>query len=323
VLQLYDSRNMGWIPMATSNSVPALKVESNRRVELESNVLGQFIPLHYHFQMLQDRQRLAAFRGAMELHLQPGMHVVELGGGTGILSSFAARLGTTVTCVERNPQLAAFAQNAIRENGLSNQIEVVLQDASKYIPDKPVDAVICEMLHVGLLREKQTEVITAFKQNYQNHWNEPLPRFFPEASRLMLQLIDHPFEFDGYYAPLPIFQNPDLYANDGLHELSPLIDYEHLFYDELFSDSIRWSGIINAQSNGFLSAIRFVTQNFLSVEANGESPVWSNQFLIVPLQDPSPITLGQNLKVEFEYRYGDPLERLQHSIQVTYLPVNA
>ncbi|MFN9417400.1 MAG: hypothetical protein ACK578_07875, partial [Pirellula sp.] len=69
--------------------------------------------------------------------------------------------------------------------------------------------------------------------------------------------------------------------------------------------------------------IRFVTQNCLSVEANGESPVWSYHFLIVPVQDPSHITLGQNLKVEFEYRYGDPLERLQHSIQVTYLPVNA
>jgi hypothetical protein len=86
-----DSRKMGWIPMATADSVPALKVESNRQIDSESNVLGQFIPLHYHFQMLQDRQRLAAFRSAMELHVQPGMHVVELGGGTGILSSFAAR----------------------------------------------------------------------------------------------------------------------------------------------------------------------------------------------------------------------------------------
>jgi type I protein arginine methyltransferase len=314
---------MGWIPMATADSVPALKVESNRQVDSESNVLGQFIPLHYHFQMLQDRQRLAAFRSAMELHVQPGMHVVELGGGTGILSSFAARLGATVTCVERNPQLAAFARNAIRENGLSNQIEVLLVDASQYVPDKPVDAVICEMLHVGLLREKQTEVIAAFKQNYQNHWNEPLPRFFPEASRLMLQLIEHPFEFEGYYAPLPIFQNPDLHANDGLRELSSLIDYEHLFYDELFSDSISWSGTINVQSNGFLSALRFVTQNFLSVEASEESPIWSNQFLIVPLQDPSPVAQGQNLKVEFEYRYGDPLESLQQSIRVTYLPINA
>jgi predicted RNA methylase len=309
--------------MAMADSAPALKVEPSRKFDAESHVLGQFIPLHYHFQMLQDRQRLAAFRNAMELHLQPGMHVVELGGGTGILSSFAARLGAKVTCVERNPQLVSFARDAIRENGLSNQIEVVLEDASQYIPDKPVDAVICEMLHVGLLREKQTEVISAFKQNYQNHWNEPLPRFFPEASRLMLQLIEHPFEFDGYYAPLPIFQNPDLHANEELRELSPLIDYEHLFYDEMFSDSIRWSGIINAQSDGFLSALRFVTQNFLSVEASGESPMWSNQFLIVPLRDPSSIAHGQNLKVEFEYRYGDPLESLQQSIQVTYLPMNA
>jgi uncharacterized GH25 family protein len=50
--------------------------------------------------------------------------------------------------------------------------------------------------------------------------------------------------------------------------------------------------------------------------------MWSNQFLIVPLRDPSSIAHGQNLKVEFEYRYGDPLESLQQSIQVSYLPMN-
>lgn len=307
--------------MAMADSDTALKMESSGQRESEANCLGQFIPLHYHFQMLQDRQRLAAFRRAMELHLRPGMHVVELGSGTGILSSFAARLGATVTSVERNPQLVDFSRMAIRENGLSNQIEVLHEDASAYIPHKPVDAVICEMLHVGLLREKQTEVITKFKQNYQENWSEPLPRFFPEASRLMLQLIEHPFEFDGYYAPVPIFQSPDQHANEGLLELSPLIDYQHLFYDEPFSDSIRWKNSICAAESGFLSALRFVTQNFISVESHVDSPIWSNQFLIVPLLEPSPIVQGQMVQIELEYRYGAPLETLQQSLQVTYLPV--
>jgi predicted RNA methylase len=312
---------MGWKPMAIVDSETALEVALSGKEVSESHVLGQFIPLHYHFQMLQDRQRLVAFRTAMELHLKPGMHVVELGGGTGVLSSFAARLGAHVSCVERNPQLVAFARDAIRQNGLADQIEVIEEDARHFIPNKPVDAVICEMLHVGLLREKQTEVIAAFKQNYQAHWNEPLPRFFPEASRLMLQLVEHPFEFEGYYAPLPIFQSPDLNANEGLHELSTLIDYEHLFYDEPFADTIRWSGNVTVGTNGFLSAIRFVTQNFLSVETDCESPIWPNQFLILPIKDPSPVVQGQSIQIAFEYHYGAPLESLQESIQVTYLPV--
>jgi type I protein arginine methyltransferase len=290
----------------------------NCPIDSESLQLGQYIPLHYHFQMLQDRQRLAAFRRAMELHVKPNMHVLELGGGTGILSSFAARLGANVTCVEHNSELVRFARNAIRENGLADRVEVIHADASCFIPKEPVHAVICEMLHVGLLREKQTEIISAFKSNYQAHWDEPMPRFFPEASRLMVQLIDHAFDFEGYYAPLPIFQSPDQSANDELRELSTLVDYAHVLYDQPISEAIHWSGDFEIIHDGFLSGLRFVTQNYLSIESNGVSPVWPNQFLIIPIRDPSPVLRGQTVRLKFVYRYGDQLQSLQDACQVSY-----
>jgi hypothetical protein len=172
-----------------------------------------------------------------------------------------------------------------------------------------------------LLREKQTQVLEAFKSNYLLHWAEQLPRFIPEASRLMVQLIHHPFDFDGYYAPLSIFQAPDASANEGLLELSPLMDYAHVFYDEPISDTIRWRGRLRASNSGFLSALRFVTQNFLSVETQGDSPTWPNQFLILPVQEPSPVLAGQEIDIEFSYRFGDPLESLQNSIRMEYLAV--
>jgi type I protein arginine methyltransferase len=278
--------------------------------------LGQYIPLHYHFQMLQDSQRLSAFRQAIELHVKPDMHVVELGGGTGILSSFAARCGARVTCVERNPQLAAFAQTAIQRNGLSSKIKIIVEDANDFIPESKVDVVICEMLHVGLLREKQTEVITSFQRNYLSKFGPSLPRFLPEASRQMVQLIEHPFDFAGYYAPMSIFQSPDQTANDGLHELSQLTDYEHIFYDQSIPELIQWQGEIEVQCDGFLSALRFVTQNYISIEADDRSPLWPNQFLILPLAEPSAVIRGQKATVTFAYHHGSPLESLQNSIQV-------
>ncbi|WP_205855239.1 methyltransferase domain-containing protein [Pirellula sp. SH-Sr6A] len=314
--------------MATSVSSASMLEAETRAVctfetnqNAEQNVLGQFIPLHYHFQMLQDKQRLEGFRRAMELHIQPGMHVLELGGGTGILSSFAARCGATVTCVERNPELVSFARRTLQTNGLDQQVTVVEGDATEFIPSQPVDVVVCEMLHVALLREKQTKVLEAFKENYLRHWNEELPRFLPEASRLMVQMIHHPFDFDGYFAPLPIFQAPDKTANDGLMELSPLVDYAHIFYDEPISDTVRWRGRLRVSNSGFVSALRFVTQNFLSVESHGDSPTWPNQFLILPIQEPSPVLAGQEIDVEFSYRFGDPIESLHQSIRMEYLPV--
>ena len=52
--------------------------------------LGQFIPLHYHHNMLMDEQRMSAFKTAINLTVFPGAKVLELGGGTGVLSWFAA-----------------------------------------------------------------------------------------------------------------------------------------------------------------------------------------------------------------------------------------
>lgn len=315
------------IPVSSSSlcfadtSCESSEASRESRVHPEQNLLGQYIPLHYHFQMLQDKQRLDGFRRAIELHVKPGMHVVELGGGTGILSSFAARCGAAVTCVERNPELVSFARRTLQANGLDQQVTVVEGDAALFVPSQPVDVVVCEMLHVALLREKQTEVLESFKENYLQHWNEQLPRFIPEASRLMVQMIHHPFDFAGYYAPLPIFQAPDVNANEGLVELSPLVDYAHIFYDEPISNTIRWRGRLRASANGFLSALRFVTQNFLSVENQGDSPTWPNQFLILPIQEPSPILAGQEIDVEFSYRFGEPIESLHQSIRVEYLPV--
>jgi predicted RNA methylase len=130
----------------------------------DEQTLGQFIPLVYHYNMLQDSDRVGAFRAAIELLVQPGMRVAELGSGTGILSSFAARRGAKVDAVERNPELVKCSRQLIQSNGLQKQINVIAEDASLWTPTEPIDVVICEMLHVGLLREKQAQVITAIRQ---------------------------------------------------------------------------------------------------------------------------------------------------------------
>jgi hypothetical protein len=47
----------------------------------EEHLLGQFIPLHYHFNMLRDQQRMAPFREAIDLTVPDNGVVLELGGG--------------------------------------------------------------------------------------------------------------------------------------------------------------------------------------------------------------------------------------------------
>src|SRR2546427_487380 len=115
-----------------------------RRDELE---LGQFIPLHYHFNMLNDAARTGAFESAIEATVPRGGRVVELGGGTGVLSYFATRKAARVWCIERNPELAGAARRLLLANG-ADTVEVVEADARSFVPPEPVDVVVCEMLHV-------------------------------------------------------------------------------------------------------------------------------------------------------------------------------
>lgn len=286
----------------------------------DSTELGQFIPLHYHFQMLLDESRLHAFRSAIEATVFPGMNVLELGGGTGILSSFAARCGANVLCVEANRDLVDCARRLVRQNGFENQIEVIHADGSQYIPSKRIDAVVCEMLHVGLLREKQIQIIESFKTNYQSIDDERLPRFLPEASRLMFQLVDQPFTFSDYYAPIPMFQAPTTDANTTTTELSPLIDYAHVFYDEPQGTNLAWRGKVRVNRAGELSALRFVTQNAIAIDvASNKSHPWSNQFMILPIESPRKVHVGEEIWIEFHYQAGDSIQQLSQSISVNHV----
>ncbi|MCP5242842.1 MAG: hypothetical protein H6940_05315 [Burkholderiales bacterium] len=57
----------------------------------ESLELGQFIPLHYHYNMLNDPHRMKGFKQAIDWVVKPGAKVLELGGGTGVQSFCRAK----------------------------------------------------------------------------------------------------------------------------------------------------------------------------------------------------------------------------------------
>ncbi len=282
----------------------------------EEQQLGQYIPLHYHWQMLQDSERVEAFRETIEHFVRPGMHVVELGGGTGILSSFAARCGARVVCVERNPELVRTARRLIRFNGLEERIEVVQADAREFVPVEPVDFVICEMLHVGLVREKQTEVIEAFRRNHAAlHGDHPI-RFAPEATLLMIQGVQQDFDYAGYCAPVPLFQAPSAFQG-RTRELTDPTTYGQFCYDESIPQRFEWSGELTVIHDGRLNAVRFLTQNLIGIVLEeGRTFAWPNQFLVVPLERPEPVVSGDRFRVSLDYACGGPLSALTDRLRV-------
>jgi len=273
--------------------------------------LGQYIPLHYHFNMLNDAYRTGAFEEALALVVPEGGRVVELGGGTGILSFFAARKARRVWCIERNPELAGAARSLLRANGAADRVDVLVADARDFVPPEPVDVVVCEMLHVGLLREKQVEVIDAFKANYRARFDGALPRFVPEATVQAVQPLQQDFAFHGYQAPVPLFQDPHS-LQPRTTELGQPQVYSSFLYEDFLHHEIAWRGALPIERDGTLNALRIVTKNLLAiVPTQGRSIDWLMNYLVVPLERPREVHAGETLELSLVYRTGAPLSALE------------
>ena len=279
-------------------------------------LLGQFIPLHYHGQMLAHQHRMLAFKEAITRRVPLGGRVLELGGGTGVMSYFAAQRASKVTCVERIPHVANAARQFLSANGVADRVEVVEANAFDFLPNEPVDAVICEMLHVGLLREKQAPVIDAFKRRYLDRFGGPLPIFIPEASFLAVQPVQHSFEFCGYRAPVPMFYEPTFAGEPTIGLTEPQV-YAAFEYQGDIPQSFEFERILHMERAGTIDALRFITKNLVGIfEDEAASADWYMQHLVMPLPTPIPVEAKQIVRIRFRYDAGDSLTFLSDSIDV-------
>ena len=290
--------------------------------EIESCYLGQFIPVHYHHNMLMDQNRMHGFKSAINYAVKPGAKVLELGGGTGVLSWFAAAKAAKVYCVEFNPDMVQAARKMLSMNPNGHKVEVVHADAFEYLPPEPVDVVICEMIHVAMLREKQVEVMESFKRRYLARFGGPLPVFLPEAVIMAVQPIQQDYDFEGFYAPIVQFQETTVHY-PGTHELAPAAVYSILDFSQPTDLAIAWQGQFLVQNAGSVNAMRFVTKNVLAVVQEENSTIdWLNQYMTLPLSNPVQVKAGDVIEVSFQYRAGASIPSLEAAIRVELVQGN-
>ena len=284
--------------------------------DAESHYLGQFIPLHYHHNMLMDESRMRGFKSAIEYVVADGDKVLELGGGTGVMSCFAAAKASKVWCVEFNPDMVKESRRLLALNPDGHKVEVVHADAFHYLPPEPVDVVICEMIHVAMLREKQVAVIEAFKDRYLRHFGGPLPRFIPEAVVMAVQPLQQSYQFFGFNAPIIQFQRPDA-PQDGTIELATPVVYSILDFTQPTAQEIKWQGSIKLVQDGTVNALRFVTKNILAVVAERSTSIdWLNDYLVLPLAEPVEGKAGDVLQISFRYTTGGSLQSLEKNLRI-------
>ena len=284
---------------------------------VEAHYLGQFIPLHYHHNMLMDKNRMDNFKAAIEFTVFEGAKVLELGGGTGVLSCFAAAKASKVWCVEFNPDLVNESRRFLALNTNGHKVEVIHADAFEYVPPEPVDVVICEMIHVAMLREKQVEMIEAFKTRYRARFGDKLPLFIPTAVIMAVQPLQQDYNFSGYYAPIIQFQR--LHAeHPGTLELAAPQTYSILDLTQPTSREISWEGTFKLEQDGTVNALRFFTKNILAIDAQNACTIdWVIDYLVLPLSQPVAAKAGDELQVTFRYLTGSSIQSLVKNMRAT------
>lgn len=113
---------------------------------------------------LRTKRFLHAIRGAIESCESSGTEISVLDAGAGalpIMGMYAALTSPSVrvVCLENNTRSAALARAAIQSLGLTDRIELVVEDARTYVPEKPIDVLVSETMNTGLLDEPLTEIL--------------------------------------------------------------------------------------------------------------------------------------------------------------------
>jgi protein arginine N-methyltransferase 1 len=285
--------------------------------EAENHYLGQFIPLHYHHNMLTDKNRMDNFKAAIEFTVFEGAKVLELGGGTGVLSCLAAATASKVWCVEFNPVLVAESRRLLALNPNGHKVEVIHADAFEYLPPEPVDVVICEMIHVAMLREKQVEIIEAFKTRYRQRFGDKLPVFIPTAVVMAVQPLQQDYNFSGFYAPIIQFQRGQIEQPATIELAAPEV-YSVLDFTQPTSREIAWQGSFKIEQDGTVNALRFITKNVLAIDTGHSSTIdWLIDYLLLPLQQPVEAKAGDELLVSFRHLAGGSIRSLEKNIIAT------
>ncbi len=90
-----------------------------------THAAGQFVRPSMHKLMLEDFYRTLSFRNAMLLQVKPGMHVLEIGTGTGILCHFALEAGAEHVTTIESTAFAGIARDILAANGLADRVTVI------------------------------------------------------------------------------------------------------------------------------------------------------------------------------------------------------
>jgi len=95
--------------------------------------------------MIADRQRIGAYRRALEAAVRPGSVVLDLGTGTGIHALIACQLGARRVFAVESADTIQVAREIARDNGFADRIEFMQADVARVTLPMPADVMVSDL----------------------------------------------------------------------------------------------------------------------------------------------------------------------------------
>jgi len=187
--------------------------------------------------MLKDQVRTNAYRDAIEGNPEAFKDkiVLDIGAGTGILSIFAARAGAKHVYAIENAEIAFFAREIIKNNGLADKITVIKGKMEEItLPVDKVDIIISEWMGYFLLYESMLDSVLWARDRYL----APNGKMFPDRAIIYIAAIEDEGEKRrrGNFWKNQYGVDMSIMTNVVLKE--PCIDYLNACEDRLQHDMI-------------------------------------------------------------------------------------
>lgn len=163
-------------------------VPEDPRVGSLGLVTHRFDTADAHISMLNDRARTEAYLKALRREVRPGDVVVDLGTGTGILATAAAKLGARRVYAIEAMGIASVARSLFVDNRVDDIVTLVEGRSTRVELPERADLVVSEIIGSEPLGERALEYTLDARRRFAKEG----ARFLPKRLRILAQALELP-----------------------------------------------------------------------------------------------------------------------------------